>query len=205
MVTLLIVGDICLYREGLALALARRDDFDQIVAAADACEALQLLAADPVDVILVDLAMANALLTVRALAQAGTNAVLVALTVPDVEDAIIDCAEAGASAYVTRDASIDQLVATVLAARRGQLHCGAEIAGALFRRLNGLRSGAPDGDLSPREVQVLRLIEKGMSNKEISRSLGIQLATVKNHVHHILAKLDVRRRGEAAARFRRMS
>lgn len=203
---LLIVGDICLYREGLAIALGRRDDFEQTVSTGDPCEALQLITAVPADVILVDLAMANALVTLRALAQAGTGAVLVALTVPDIEDDIIACAEAGASAYVTRDASIDQLVATVLAAKRGQLHCGAGVAGALFRRLNGVRSETPngDGELSRREVQVLHLIEKGLSNKEISRSLGIQLATVKNHVHQILEKLKVSRRGEAAALFRRM-
>ncbi len=169
---------------------------------------MERIAAMQPDVILFDLAMVNALAVLQSLAQHMRDTTLIALTVPDAEEDIIACAEAGAAAYVTRNGSIDDLVATIQAAKKGQINCPAKVAGALFRRLSVIASEGQSTtrykSLSPRETQVLRLIEKGLSNKEISRSLGIEVATVKNHVHHILEKMNVNRRGEAAAALRQM-
>jgi DNA-binding NarL/FixJ family response regulator len=87
---------------------------------------------------------------------------------------------------------------------RNELVCSPRIAGMLFRRIaaNGSeRSHGPDnGALTRREYEIVSLMTEGLSNKEIARQLRIQIATVKNHIHSILAKLHVRRRGEVAAR-----
>lgn len=207
MARLLIVGEIGLYREGLAFALSRYGDFQEVLTASDISAALRWIHESPPDVILVDLAMSNPLATIRSLAQVAGAGVLVALTVPDASADIIACAEAGADAYVTRTGSLDDLLVTILAAKRGELRCSAKVAGALFRHLSSVKTKTHATDqlqmLSPRERQILHLMEEGLSNKEISRSLGIEVATVKNHVHHVLEKLSVRRRGEAAALLRR--
>ncbi len=203
MANILIVGEVALYREGLKDALSHREEFFQVATASCSMEALDYVATAELDAILLDLAMQDSLHTVRSLAQGAENAVIIALAVPDAEADIIACAEAGATAYITREGSIDELVATIQAASAGQLNCSAKIAGALFRRLSSAsldrQSATGCERLSPREMQILCLIEKGQSNKEISRSLGIELATVKNHVHSILEKMNVSRRGEAAA------
>ena len=206
--SVLIVGDIALYREGLRLTLSHHEQFSPISTARHVGEALERIAVMQPDVILFDLAMVNALAVLQSLARHMRDTTLIALTVPDAEEDIIACAEAGAAAYVTRNGSIDDLVATIRAAKKGQINCPAKVAGALFRRLSAIategQSTTRYKSLSPRETQVLRLIEKGLSNKEISRSLGIEVATVKNHVHHILEKMSVNRRGEAAAALRQM-
>lgn len=203
MMRLLIVGDVGLYREGLAFALSQDDEFHDVLTAGDISAALRVVHDSPPDVILVDLVMSNALTTMRSLAQIAERSVLVALTVPDAAADIIACAEAGAVAYVTRTQSIDDLQATILAAMRGELRCSVKVAGALFRRISTVETQTRGPErlqtLSPRETEILHLIEEGLSNKEISRTLGIEVATVKNHVHHVLEKLKVRRRGEAAA------
>ncbi len=208
MAMLLIVSEISLYREGLAFALSQYDDFQEVVTASDIGATLRWIHESPPDVILVDLAMSNSLATLRSLARLAEDSVLVVLTVPDASADIIACAEAGADAYVTRTGSIDDLRVTILAAKRGELRCSAKVAGALFRHLSSVETRTHATDqlqlLSPRERQVLHLIEEGLSNKDIARSLGIEIATVKNHVHHVLEKLKVRRRGEAAALLRRV-
>ena len=203
MTNILIVGEVALYREGLKDALCHREEVFHVVTACCSMEALDYVATAEPDAILLDFAMQDSLRTVRSLAQGAENAVIIALAVPDAEDDIIACAEAGATAFITREGSIDELVATIRAASAGRLNCSEKIAGALFRRLSstsfGRQSVAGCERLSPREMQILCLIEKGQSNKEISRSLGIELATAKNHVHNILEKMNVSRRGEAAA------
>ena len=207
MVGILIVGEIGLYREGLACALSQRDGFREVRTAGDITTALRLIQRSPPDVILVDLAMSDPLAAMRSLAQVAEQSVLIALTVPNASTDIIACAQAGAAAYVTRTESIDDLLVTILAATRGELRCTAKVAGALFRHISSAGTRLPVSEqlrmLSPRETEILRLIEQGLSNKEISRTLGIEVATVKNHVHHVLEKLNVRRRGEAAALLRR--
>ena len=107
--------------------------------------------------------------------------------------------------FVTRDSSVDELLAVLEAAMVGEIRCSPRITGTLFRRVSTLaarRETGSIGNLTAREMDVLRCIERGLSNKEISRDLGIELSTVKNHVHNLLDKLGVHRRGEAAAQLR---
>jgi DNA-binding NarL/FixJ family response regulator len=117
------------------------------------------------------------------------------------EAEVLNCAQLGIAGYVTRDASIADMLAAVEATARGEVHCSPKIAGSLFRRIAALSTersngGAPNA-LTARESQILKLLQQGLSNKMISRSLGIELPTVKNHVHSILAKLGIHRRTEA--------
>ena len=117
------------------------------------------------------------------------------------------CAEAGVAAFVMGDATAQQLVATMLGCACGEFHCSPRVAAMLVRRVSALAQGVVedrcDDDLTPRERTIVGLIDDGLSNKEIARRLGIELSTVKNHVHRILEKLHASRRAQAAAHFRR--
>jgi two-component system nitrate/nitrite response regulator NarL len=108
---------------------------------------------------------------------------------------------------VTPDGSLDDLASAVASVRRGEVLCSPGMAAGLFRRVAALareRGLDPiEEKLTARELEVLRLIEEGRSNKEIASLLSIEVPTVKNHVHRILEKLHVHRRSEAAARARR--
>jgi DNA-binding NarL/FixJ family response regulator len=130
---------------------------------------------------------------------------IIAFAVREISAEVLACAEAGVAAYVGPDSSAEDLVNAVEWALRGELYCSARTAAALFKQIGVLAQSrlqlAPIL-LTRREVEILGLIEQGLSNKEIARALQIGGATVKNHVHSVLTKLSVRRRGEAAAQFR---
>jgi two-component system nitrate/nitrite response regulator NarL len=204
---LLILGEVGVYREALARALAAVASFEVVGVAADVEEALAVLGRVEADVLLVDARMTGGADAVRALAVAAPQVKLVALAVPEVEGEVIAFAEAGASAYVTLDGSMDDLAAVVQSVERGEVLCSPGMAAGLFRRVAALsreRQLDPiEEKLTTRELDVLRLIEEGLANKEIATALSIELPTVKNHVHRILEKLNVHRRTEAAARARR--
>jgi two-component system nitrate/nitrite response regulator NarL len=204
---LLILGEVGVYREALAGSLGRDDRFEVVAVAAGVEEAREALERVQADVLLVDTRMPDGASAVRALAAAAPQVKLVALAVPEVEDEVIAFAEAGASAYVTVDGSMDDLASVVQCVERGEVLCSPGMAAGLFRRVAALsreRQLAPiEEKLTARELEVLRLIEEGRSNKEIASALSIEVPTVKNHVHRILEKLHVHRRSEAAARARR--
>jgi DNA-binding NarL/FixJ family response regulator len=199
----LIVSDIRLYRDGLKDTLRIAGRFEVVAAVATLAEALSTLTRLRVAVTLVDLVMTDAVASVREIVRTASSPAVIALAVRDDPSEIIACAEAGAVGYVTRDESLADLIAAIEHATRGELRCTPRIAGCLFRQISTLSPGQarPEAcnSLSAREQQVLQLIRAGLCNKEIARSLGIELSTVKNHVHNVLGKLNVSRRGEAAA------
>jgi DNA-binding NarL/FixJ family response regulator len=157
------------------------------------------------------------------------DARIVALGIDEEPDTVVGCAEAGIAGYAPRDCTVEQLVATLTSVERGELPCSPRVAAVLFRRLaarNRSRDASGDGAgavshvvppatatprapvrpaasearrLTAREQEILALIDHGLSNKQIAEELRITAATVKNHVHSILEKLDVCRRGQAAA------
>jgi two-component system nitrate/nitrite response regulator NarL len=149
------------------------------------------------------MAMPDGVVVVRAVVSAAPQVKVVAVAVPDEDDHVIECAEAGVSGYVTRDGSVDDVVAMLEAVARDELPCSPRMAATLLRRVAALAANGashrPGRDLTSRELEVLELIEAGLPNKEIARRLVIQLATVKNHVHNILEKLEVDGRAQAAA------
>ena len=131
---------------------------------------------------------------------------IVAVAVSEVDYVVLACAEAGIAGYVGPDGSGKDLVAAIECALRGELYCSPRVAGLLLRRVAVLSAQPPrsaeEPSLTQREQQILGLVGEGMSNKQIGRALRIGESTVKNHIHSILKKLQVHRRGEAAARLR---
>lgn len=203
LIRVLIVSDIRLYREGLAQMLGRESGLSVVGTTADPLGALEAIRDLRPDVVLVDQAMPEALTFIRSARSASPAPAIVALGVPEVEDEIVACAEAGIAGYVSRDAGVPELITMVQGVGRGEFFCSPRVAAVLLRRVTALSSvqNPPivQSRLTARENEVLTLLERGLGNKDIARQLGIEVATAKNHVHNILDKLRVRRRGEAAA------
>lgn len=201
-----IVAEIRLYREGLADAIGSAAGIEVVGTAANGLSELDEMAAASPHVVLLELASPNGLQAVRAISRRIRDAVAVVLAVTDTEEDLIACAEAGVVGFVTREQSLDDVTSVVRSAARGEVSCPPRVAGALLRRLallaeqKGPMSRAMQ--LTAREMEIAVLIEQGRSNKEIARTLFIELPTVKTHVHRILEKLGVQRRGQAAAQVR---
>ena len=208
MTRVLIVADVGVHGEALAESLGGDDSCDVVGVAAGPEEAVATVEEVGPEVVLVDMPTPAGPNAVRTLVAATPEIKVVAVGVPEVEPDVIAIAEAGASGYVAREGSMDDLVAAVESVARGECLLSPEIAAKLFRRVATLarepRLEPLEERLTVRELDVLRLIEDGRSNKEIATALSIELPTVKNHVHSILKKLEVRRRTEAAARARRL-
>lgn len=203
MIRVLVISGICLYREGLAEMLDRTGEISVVGSASDVEEGLEVweeLGESP-DVILLDTVPGHASLHVRALLAALPDARVLALTVPNRESEILAVAEAGIAGFVTSDASVAELVAAIDSVSRGETLCSPTVVAALMRRLAAVARSLsdPTEPLTIREREILELIDEGLSNKQIAQRLRIELSTVKNHVHHILGKLGVQRRTEAAA------
>lgn len=205
---LLIGASIRLYLEGLAYSLRRFSELEVVGLASTRHDLLARLGDARPDVVLLDRTMPDSLSLIAEVRGTHPAVQVVALGVEEDAPDVLACAEAGATAYVARDASIEDLVTTIARARDDQLVCSPRMTSALFRRLATLAAARPDDtsavQLTGREVQVARLLDDGLSNKEIAARLGIGVATVKNHVHNLLEKLSVRRRGEAARAARRI-
>jgi DNA-binding NarL/FixJ family response regulator len=202
----LVAADVRLYRESLAEILGRQERMDVVGVAGDSGDMLSLVSELKPDVTLLDPAVPGSMAAVRELVKRAPGVKVVALAADEGEAEVIECAEAGVSGFVTRDHSLADLVASIRSAARGDLFCSPETAGALLRRVRALAAAQPrlysEAHLTRRELDVVRLLEEGLSNKQIAHRLCIELPTVKHHVHHILEKLGVGRRGEAVARLR---
>ena len=207
MIRVVIAGDVRLYREGIEQALRNHPSIQVVATASQHDETIAATRSLRPDIVLLDRSMNNSLALVRDVVACVPETGVILLTVPDNAGEVVACAEAGVVGYVTRDGSIEDLVRAIEAAQRDELCCSPKVAGALLRRVSILASQNPEGNLiaalTPREAVVLEHIEKGLTNKEIANALGVEVATVKNHVHSLLEKLQVERRGEAAALFRR--
>lgn len=205
MTRVVVAAEVVFYRDGLAFVLPRYG-LEVAATASDGGGVVeQTLAAVP-DVTLLDMAMPESVGVLRRLAAVAPDVPVLALGVSDDESYILGCIEAGAAGYVTRDGTLDDVCNAIERVALGEPLVSPKLVRVLMRRVASLstRTSDPGGVdlLTRREVEVLRLIEEGLSNKEIALQLSIEIATVKNHVHNILDKLRVRRRGEAAARLR---
>ena len=196
-----------LYREGLAHAL-RAAGMDVVGVWASLADAIVDLVRSPPDVAVLDVARPGGLQVVSELRRRIPDTRIVVLSIDEVEGDVLAWAEAGIAGYLTRDGSVDDLVECVSAAAHHRAHCSPRISGALLEHVHALavgRAAPPAGVamLTTREREIAELLEDGLSNKQIATRLHIELATVKNHVHSILAKLQVTRRSDAAAQMRR--
>ena len=200
-----IFADIRLYREGLAQILGRHAGVTVVATAANSDCSRTLLPDVAPDLVLVDMALPDGMAAIRATIAALPQVKVVSLGVGGHDADVLACAEAGAVGYVPREGTLDDLLAVIDSAVRGEAVCSPRIAGALLRRVASLaagRSPTQPAHITNREREIIRLIDAGLSNKDIAVRLGVEVATVKNHVHNILEKLHVHRRGEAAARLR---
>jgi len=204
-IQVLLVSDVPLYRDGIARTLAGTHELAMVGAASCREQALELVCCLQPDVVLLDMNMPRALDLAREIAQSTVATRIVALAIKEEDSEVIACAEAGIVAYVPRGYSVREAIAVISAVARGEAHCSPRIAGSLLRRIAALAAerqagghGGGIAGLTAREAEILALLQQGLSNKMISRRLGIELATVKNHVHSVFGKLGLRRRAEAA-------
>ena len=202
-----VVARVRLYREGLVAALGRSGSIEVVGVAADPAVALREVDRLRPDVAVLDVAGAAGLELVRELRLAMPATRIVVLAIAEAPDDVLPWAEAGISGYLTCEDSLADLVDVVAAAVRGESRCSPEVSAALLERVHALASARPVSSgvslLTEREREIAELLEERLTNKEIANRLQIELPTVKNHVHNILAKLEVRRRSDAAAELRR--
>ena len=193
-IRLLIVDDHPVVRAGLSSMLGKQPGITLIGAAASAEEALSLLETLPADVVLLDLRMPkmNGIEALRAMGELPCAPNVIILSSFEFEEEIYRAVQAGARGYLLKEMSRDDIVAAIIAVHAGRRYFPPAIASRLADRNH--RSS-----LSPRELEILELLSKGFTNKEIARAFGISRYTVRNHVNSINQKLEVCDRTEAAS------
>lgn len=198
----LVVSSVRLFQEAF-VALLERQHGITVVGVASPPQASAIADELRPDIVLFDATREDSLDYAKGLADRRPAPKLVAFGVAETDAEVVSLAAAGISAYVRNDAAAEEVAAILASAMRGELLCSPRAAATLCQRVallsRGAQTGTPAAALSKRELQIATLIDRGLSNKDIARRLGIQAATVKNHVHNILEKLQVHRRGEAAA------
>jgi two-component system, NarL family, nitrate/nitrite response regulator NarL len=205
----LVVSDVRIVQEGLRAVLGVREEIE-IVSTVDARQAGERCARLQPQVVLFDAARRESVEYVRDVVRSAPAAKVVAFGVHETEEEILPLAAAGTAGYVRAGIHSDDLVGVIERVMRDELPCSARAAASLYREVATLSRNGGDRPEQPsaaprvsrRELQVARLIDRGLSNKQIARALGIEPATVKNHVHNLCGKLSVHRRGAAAARLR---
>jgi DNA-binding NarL/FixJ family response regulator len=198
-----VISRISYFRDCLLAGLSRELEVLPIDLLDGSGETFRRIANLRPDVVLLDITSQLALEVIRRIRDEWLSTRIVVLGVDGDEDQIVALAEAGIAGFVPRDGSMGDLINSVECALRDELLCSPRTAARMARRLWALagQSGAQRRNraVTPREAQIVGCIDHGLSNKEIAVQLGIELSTVKNHVHNILEKLAVHRRGQAAA------
>lgn len=208
MKSLVVVSEVRLYREGLARLVSHAIESTSVRTAGSGEGALDLLAREPAEVVLLDLTLPAALEVASQVLAAFPGVKVVGLGAQDEDEQIVACAEVGIAGLVSRSGSTEDLIGAIQCAAAGELSCSRRAAGALLARvaaLAGRVQRAPEGvPLTQREIQVVKLVDEGLTNKEIAARLHISTSTARNHVHNILDRLGVRTRSRAAAVARRL-
>ncbi|MCP4202223.1 MAG: response regulator transcription factor [bacterium] len=203
----MIVSDVRLYREGLTQVLNQDGRLGVVSSAESAALAIEQVERYEPESVLLDTAIPKALETISTIARQAPQTKVIALGLSESEEEVVACAEAGIAGYVCREGSVDDLVRAVQDAVRERFGCSRRIAAALVRRVRHLTAqrNSVHAKLTPREYEIAELLDQGLTNKQISSRLFIEVATVKTHVHNILEKLGARSRGEAASKIRGMN
>lgn len=199
--TILIVDDHPLLRKGLRQLLEFEDDLEVVAEASSGREAIEIATANEPDLIILDLNMQgmDGLETLRALREAGVNSRIVMLTVSDSEEDVVLAISYGADGYLLKDMPPEDVLAKIREAAMGKMAISEGLTQVLASAIRGNKNKTNLlAKLTSREHEILKLIAKGLSNKLIGRELDITDGTVKVHVKHILKKLELRSRVEAA-------
>jgi DNA-binding NarL/FixJ family response regulator len=196
-IRVLLVDDHTVVRQGLRMVMSLEDDLEVVGEAADGREAVEATASLQPDVVLMDLLMPvmNGVEAIRAIKAAHPEIEAVALTSVLEDRMVIDAVEAGAAGYLLKETGPETLFEAIRAAHRGEVRLDPR---AQKRLLREVRTPTMRESLTPRETDTLRLVAKGLANKEIAARLGVSEVTVKTHVSSILSKLDLQSRTQAA-------
>jgi len=203
-ISVLLADDQALVREGFWLIIEVEPDIEVVGEADDGMETVEQAKRLRPDVVLMDIRMPilDGIASTKRLAQAGVAARVLILTTFDRDDYLYEAMKAGASGFLLKDARREQLVHAIRTVATGE----ALLAPALVRRLvEGFCQRPPPGvgpppalaELTGRELEVLRLVARGLSNAEVAKELFLSEATVKTHLAHVMQKLDLRDRVQA--------
>jgi DNA-binding NarL/FixJ family response regulator len=204
-IRVLVVDDHALFRRGLILVLESEDDIEVVGEGGDGEEALERAVDAAPDVVLMDVRMPrrNGIEATRSLLEIHPTVRVLMLTVSDEEDDLYEAIKAGASGYLLKEISIEEVADAVRAVVQGQTLISPSMASKLIVEFNNLARRAeekqkvPVPRLTARELEVLSLVAKGLTNRDIATTLFISENTVKNHVRNILEKLQLHSRMEA--------
>lgn len=206
MLRLVLFSTVRLFGDALAVFLQAQQQISEVAYCHTAMRLVEDVAAFGPDAVLFDLNGESVLQEARAVNSSFPETPLLAIAISETPDTVLACADAGFSGYVPRHASIKELFATIDMVIKGECACHPRIAGSLLREVYRRRQPGSDStirhSLTRRESEILSLLGRGHSNKEIARELNVSLATVKNHVHSVLQKMGVARRSEAVSRLR---
>ena len=201
-----IVSKVKLLREGIAGVV----DGHPVMRVAGSCEtleeALAALRNYQDTTVLLDGSFPGGLDAIREIHGASPSACVIVFAVSETEENIVAWAKAGAAGYIPASTALNELVRFIESVVRGEQICSAQIASRLIRRLRApptasevRRPASVAISLTSREQEFIQMLAEGMSNKEIAYSLHIELSTTKTHVHNLLGKLDLKRRGRSPA------
>jgi two-component system nitrate/nitrite response regulator NarL len=202
-IRVLLVDDHTLFRSGVNALLQKHSDFEVVGEAADSLQGVKRAAELQPDVVLLDLHMPgiSGKDAVKQFLEAAPQTNIVMLTVSENADDLIDSLRAGASGYLLKNIETETLLNSIRRAAVGDSVVSPQMTSKLVRGLQSTRDTPPKEEkdtLSPREREILAHLTKGHSNKQIARNLGVAESTVKIHVQHILRKLNLSSRVQAA-------
>ena len=204
-IRVLIADDQALFRRGLYVVLGTEEGIEVVAEAENGEEAIERAEELAPDVVLMDVRMPkiNGIESARAIRASVPTTKILMLTVSDEEDDLYEAIKAGANGYLLKEISVEEVAEAIRAVVQGQSLISPSMASKLLNEFNALVRRAeekqqfPAPALTTREIEVLRLVAKGMSNREIADDLYISENTVKNHVRNILEKLHLHNRMEA--------
>lgn len=203
-INVLIADDHALLREGLVKILSLEPNIQIVGEAADGAQAIELAKTTDVDIILMDINMpnVNGITATKEIKSLKPDVGIIALTIHDQEDYLFELIRCGISGYVLKDVSPDELVKTIRGVAAGQSFIPPSLTAKVFQQLNKLaqQNEQPHRHygLTDRELEVLKEVTQGSSNKNIAKKLYISEKTVKNHLTSIFQKLGVNDRTQAA-------
>ena len=204
-IRVLVVDDHALFRRGLEIVLAQESDIEVVGEAGDGAEAVEQAADLLPDVVLMDVRMPrrSGIEACTAIKDVVPSARIIMLTISDEEGDLYEAIKAGATGYLLKEISIDEVATAIRAVAGGQSLISPAMASKLLTEFatlikrDGDRQQVPAPRLTERELEVLRLVARGLNNRDIAKQLFISENTVKNHIRNILEKLQLHSRMEA--------